>query len=552
MKKHLQNVRRVFLLAGAIMLTGGMGFAQSVVVAPGPGTLQQAALDNPGDTLILQRGQYYIVDEAVGIDVPTVIIGEAGPVDQAPPVIQFFANPGEADDKYQFAVGANTTFKNIGFMGYTAAAEAIRQFILVTERDVELTVDNCVFQSYRFSIWTGGKANVYLTIKNCTWFNNSIDGWDNSNGYGPLWGGDSITVDIYNNTYFTGGRIFGNAGSGPNGSQLMNHNTYVNTFGDCFFPSKDKDFVLKNSIFFNAQFRGYVGLRTAGQDTLWTGDYSDWVEEGDSLCGDFAIFPHSLDTVAVAGVTRNIEVTNNLKMYEQRVLDWYEENNVTPMTFFNVHGWIYADRYGWTIENNILQEDGNTVNPDFAMGVIPEDAFTMMKQQRLERSVPPEMQGEDFPYDLGWRPGGEVKGQFIWPLPFDFKPTNTAVLDAGDDGYPLGDLNWFGPEVVAAWEAGETNPIGIKKNKTVDLSLMNYPNPFSSMTQIRYNLLESSQVIVKIYDVAGAEVATLVNDAQIAGMHEIMFDGTSLAGGIYFCKLKAGNGYQVRKMSIIK
>ncbi len=257
-------------------------------------------------------------------------------------------------------------------------------------------------------------------------------------------------------------------------------------------------------------------------------------------------------TVPVEGVTRNVEVTNNLKMYEQRVLDWYEANKITPMTFFNVHGWMYADKYDWTIENNMLQEDGNTVNPDFAMGVIPEEAFTNMKLQRLERSVPPEMQGDDFPYDMGWRPGGEVKGQFIWPLPFDFKPENAAVLDAGDDGYPLGDLNWFGPEVVAAWEAGESNPLGIKENKSVDLSLMNYPNPFSSMTQIKYSLLESSHVIMKIYDVAGAEVATLVNDSQIAGKHEIMFDGTSLAGGIYFCKLKAGNLSQVQKMSIIK
>ncbi len=130
--------------------------------------------------------------------------------------------------------------------------------------------------------------------------------------------------------------------------------------------------------------------------------------------------------------------------------------------------------------------------------------------------------------------------------------SNAELMTASVAGLPLGDLNWFGPDVVAAWEAGETNPIGIKKNRTVDMSLMNYPNPFSSMTQIRYNLQESSQVIMKIYDVAGAVVATLVNESQIAGMHEIMFDGTSLAGGIYFCKLETGNRYQVRKMSIIK
>ena len=81
---------------------------------------------------------------------------------------------------------------------------------------------------------------------------------------------------------------------------------------------------------------------------------------------------------------------------------------------------------------------------------------------------------------------------------------------------------------------------------------MNYPNPFSSITQIRYNLLENSDVTMKIYDVTGAEVATLVNENQIAGQHEIMFEGAHLSGGIYFCKIKAGNTFQVHKMTLIK
>ncbi len=57
---------------------------------------------------------------------------------------------------------------------------------------------------------------------------------------------------------------------------------------------------------------------------------------------------------------------------------------------------------------------------------------------------------------------------------------------------------------------------------------------------------------MKIYNMAGAEVTTLVNENQIAGQHEMMFDSGNLSGGIYLCQLKAGNVFQVHKMTLIK
>jgi len=125
-------------------------------------------------------------------------------------------------------------------------------------------------------------------------------------------------------------------------------------------------------------------------------------------------------------------------------------------------------------------------------------------------------------------------------------------MTAGSDGYPLGDLNWFGKDVVKAWENGWPMPVIERTGESADLSLMNYPNPFSSVTTIAYNLPTSSDVIMKIFDVTGAEVATLVNENQIAGQHERMFDSAHLSGGIYFCQIKAGSAFQVHKMTLIK
>lgn len=554
MKKKLHLLKKYLMLSAAsLLLTVNVAFAQDeVIVEPGYNTVLDALTENPGATLILKKGGKYVNNQTVEITVPTIIKSEEGTEDVAPPVLSVFANPGEAGDKYVFTISADVTFEDLGILGFTLdpGNEMIMGFILVTEPDLNIVVDGCVFQGgLRWNMWTNGKKNLDITYKNNIFFNLSYIGWDNYGGYMALWGGDSIQYKAHNNTYFVGGRIFGNGGSGPNGGQFMDHNSYINTWGDTFFPVTDKDFELKNSIFFNSNIRGYVGFRYAenGVDTLTVGDHLDW--KADTLSGDFAIHPHLNDTV---GDPRNVTVTNNLKIYEQRVLDFYEDNNVTQQTFFNVTGMEYAEEYGWDIRDNILQEDGNVVDPQFEMGAIPEGAFEMIFKQRQERHLPADMQGDEFPYELAWRPGGEARGEFIWPLPFNFKPTNEDVWHAGDDGYPLGDLNWFGPEVVADWEASVENTLGIRRNISIDMNLINYPNPFSSTTQIRYNLPESSHVILKVYSITGAEVATIVNESQIAGQHEVTFDGAELPGGSYFCKVMTDSSLQVHKMTLIK
>jgi len=104
--------------------------------------------------------------------------------------------------------------------------------------------------------------------------------------------------------------------------------------------------------------------------------------------------------------------------------------------------------------------------------------------------------------------------------------------------------------MVAAWEAGHA--VGIEDNIPVELSLVNYPNPFNSTTRIQYNLPAQSHVNMKIFNVTGALVASLVNETQIAGQHEMMFDGSELSRGIYFCQIRAGKTFQVHKMILIK
>ena len=80
----------------------------------------------------------------------------------------------------------------------------------------------------------------------------------------------------------------------------------------------------------------------------------------------------------------------------------------------------------------------------------------------------------------------------------------------------------------------------------------NYPNPFNPASKIKYQIAHTTLVLIKVYNVNGAEVFNLKNEYQIPGLYEIEFDGSSLPSGVYFYELLAGDYKEVKKMVIIK
>lgn len=80
----------------------------------------------------------------------------------------------------------------------------------------------------------------------------------------------------------------------------------------------------------------------------------------------------------------------------------------------------------------------------------------------------------------------------------------------------------------------------------------NYPNPFNPETNIRFSLPTTENVVLKVYNMQGKEVAALVNSRFQPGMYETKFNGSNLSSGVYFYKLSAGNFTQTRKMILLK
>ena len=97
-----------------------------------------------------------------------------------------------------------------------------------------------------------------------------------------------------------------------------------------------------------------------------------------------------------------------------------------------------------------------------------------------------------------------------------------------------------------------TGPGGGSETVTSYELQQNFPNPFNPGTEIKFSILENTNVSLKVYNSAGVQVAVLVNDFMTAGKYTINFDGSGLASGVYFYKLSAGSFNDTKKMTLVK
>ena len=108
-----------------------------------------------------------------------------------------------------------------------------------------------------------------------------------------------------------------------------------------------------------------------------------------------------------------------------------------------------------------------------------------------------------------------------------------------------------------------SNPINIKINNQSNISSntdfpisydlsQNFPNPFNPSTTIRYAIPNAVLVTLKVYDVLGNEIATLVNEEKSSGSYEVSFSGSGLSSGIYFYTINAGSFGETKKMILLK
>lgn len=97
--------------------------------------------------------------------------------------------------------------------------------------------------------------------------------------------------------------------------------------------------------------------------------------------------------------------------------------------------------------------------------------------------------------------------------------------------------------------------LSVPEEQGIPLSFVleqNYPNPFNPSTTIHYGLPRSSQVLLIVFNTLGQQIATLVQEEQEAGYHEVRFDASGLASAVYLVRLQAGDFIQSRKLLLVK
>jgi len=80
----------------------------------------------------------------------------------------------------------------------------------------------------------------------------------------------------------------------------------------------------------------------------------------------------------------------------------------------------------------------------------------------------------------------------------------------------------------------------------------NYPNPFNPETIIKYQLPSAVDVTIKVYNIFGQEIATLVQGQKDAGYYSVVWNATGMASGVYFCTIEAGNFRETKKMLLLQ
>jgi hypothetical protein len=80
----------------------------------------------------------------------------------------------------------------------------------------------------------------------------------------------------------------------------------------------------------------------------------------------------------------------------------------------------------------------------------------------------------------------------------------------------------------------------------------NYPNPFNPSTTIKFSIPNTQFTTLKVYNILGREVATLVNEEKTPGNYEVQFNGSNLSSGVYFYRLQSGSFSEIKKFVLMK
>ncbi|MEL7833838.1 T9SS type A sorting domain-containing protein [Fodinibius sp. Rm-B-1B1-1] len=315
--------------------------------------------------------------------------------------------------------------------------------------------------------------------------------------------------------------------------------------------------------------KGYWTKSSSGSEISYSGEADTAatiaLEKGWNLIGGVA------DTVGISAISDPNSILSSADIFEYSEGSYQSASDVKSFMGY----WIHASEDG---DIEILpDESSNKSGPVLASGDVGQLTFSnetasqqfyvsnqLLSTSEEEKYLMPPMAPEavmDVRTDQGLRLAqGE---QSNLKLTTDSYPVTVSSHPENSQGYTLKGVvgqdtayyNLRTDEKVTLQRPYESlflSTVGDNAQITEHNLKPNFPNPFTSGTQIRYQVASQSRATLEVYDVLGRKVQTLVDEQKSKGEYSIRFDGSNLSSGIYFIHLKVGETIKVQKMTLIK
>ena len=375
------------------------------------------------------------------------------------------------------------------------------------------------------------------------------------------------TMYVENNTHVTAQGSMYKFRNFPVKWIFINHNTFINCVGTLLeTQGVQSNQIVANNIFVNSNCQPFhapfVGVEDKSEndiDGLPTGliDVATLPADMDQVDRKFLVeanvaywdpkvadLASDANTMAISGFTNwvNQSVTMN-----DRTQGFFDDDATYP---YLTEGIWYKQLPTFTDSKDLLTDQVDVIKA-FALATVDTTSTDVLTDWRVVNTNMP----DDFVYS-------------DFPIPVDLSYSDANLMTGGTDGLPVGDLNWF-PSAKADFNANmdayHAALIDALNNHHTVLAVrelggvvtqfkltQNYPNPFNPTTMINFSVPKAGNVTLKVYDIQGKEVATLVSGYKTAQSYQVEFDGSSLASGVYFYTLHTDNFTQTKKMVLMK
>ncbi len=536
----------LFLIAS--LLFSSNSFAQDTLVVPSMingefhGALNQII---NGDTLSngdrknlnrvykLNRDETYFLSGTIFADYPLRIVAEKADDGHRPAIITSGVGPnGSVVGNDFFTCSNDVTMENFYIMGTppTNIGQVNRVYFIIGE-DTKIRFNNVTFEWGQWLAIGIFSANTDVEIRNC-YFKNQHNTSDPFNGRAIDFRDFPAKKLIFvNNTLFNANAYLVRAEYSVIDTVVIEHNSVINALKWPLQWRYETNARIANNLFYNSHSYAETSDDRFDQDL-------DGLNYG--IINLEEMPEDVLDDINLQEKDRSIQFTNNNWFFSQEIKDYWAEFSLDGEPYMNSRtlGFINSNSYP-----NITETNTTNIDPLFANGVEAESLMVgfMNKKRRNQGSLP-----------WGFDADG-IRSSLTWPRIENLAITNDQLLTGGDDGYPIGDLNWY-PGQRENWEVDVR--LGVEKEYLDSkISLVKaFPNPISKGVNIQYDLIEAGNVNISIVDREGRVIHHIALENQQTGKYIQILDMDSLEipTGTYYYLIRSGNSRRAGSLLFIK